>query len=196
MKFSVLVSSIALGAIAISACAHQQAPRVVEQVPACPAPQAAPVQETATNNPPPCPTCPSPKAPDCAAEVRNVLQQTVLHFDFDRAELTPLNRKFLEQLADALQACPVAHVVIAGNCDERGTEEYNLALGQRRAAAAKRYLQNLGVAGERIDTISYGLERPADDRHNEEAWAMNRRDEFSLKGVAITVREGDPEQTQ
>ena len=69
---------------------------------------------------------------------------------------------------------------VEGNCDERGTQEYNLALGQRRADAAKKFLMALGVAEHRIGTISYGEERPADPGHNERAWALNRRDEFKL----------------
>ncbi|MFP3929181.1 MAG: OmpA family protein, partial [Desulfobacteraceae bacterium] len=71
-------------------------------------------------------------------------------------------------------------VRIEGHCDERGTNEYNLALGERRANAAKKYLISLGVSEDRVRTISYGEERPADPRHNEEAWAKNRRDEFKL----------------
>ncbi len=68
---------------------------------------------------------------------------------------------------------------IEGNCDERGTVEYNLALGQKRADAAKAYLVNLGVDGKRLETVSYGKEKPVDPGHNEEAWAKNRRDHFT-----------------
>jgi len=72
-------------------------------------------------------------------------------------------------------------ITIEGQCDERGTEEYNIALGERRANSAKRYLINLGVSTDQLSTISYGEERPADPGHSEEAWAKNRRSEFLIK---------------
>ena len=71
-------------------------------------------------------------------------------------------------------------VTIEGHCDERGTNEYNLALGERRAASAKTFLMDLGIAGSRLNTISYGEERPVDPGHNEEAWAKNRRGHFTI----------------
>jgi peptidoglycan-associated lipoprotein len=123
-------------------------------------------------------------AVDCEKEVKNVLGETVLHFDFDKDVLTPMNRDYLDRLANTLKACPAARIVVEGNCDERGTEEYNIALGQRRASVAKEYLVALGTRASRIDAISYGFERPADPRHDEEAWAMNRRDEFAVQGEA------------
>jgi peptidoglycan-associated lipoprotein len=118
----------------------------------------------------------------------------VLNFDFDKAILTPLSQGRLRVLADVLQKYPSAHILIAGNCDERGTEEYNLVLGFQRANAAKMYLVALGIGAERIDTISYGFNQPVDERHNEQAWAMNRRDDFSLKPVgpgAVSTREDE-----
>ena len=80
--------------------------------------------------------------------------------------------------ASAFQKYSTYKLAIEGNCDERGTVEYNLALGQKRADEAAKYLADLGVAKERIKTISYGKERPLDPGHNEEAWAKNRRDHF------------------
>ncbi|HEY5764974.1 MAG TPA: OmpA family protein, partial [Candidatus Deferrimicrobiaceae bacterium] len=74
-----------------------------------------------------------------------------------------------------------AKIQIEGHCDERGTSEYNMALGERRASAASKYLQNLGIAGSRLSTISYGEERPLDPGHNEDAWAKNRRATFVLQ---------------
>ncbi|MEN6624337.1 MAG: OmpA family protein [Smithella sp.] len=75
----------------------------------------------------------------------------------------------------------VAGIVVEGNCDERGTAEYNMALGQKRAQEAKKYLVNLGVKGSAIKTVSYGKEKPVDPGHDEEAWAKNRRDHFVIK---------------
>ncbi len=107
-------------------------------------------------------------------------EKTMIHFDFDKAELRPEAREILKKKAEWLLKHPEFNVRIEGYCDERGTEEYNLALGQRRADAAKRYLIKLGVSPERITTVSYGEENPIDPRHCEEAWAKNRRDEFKL----------------
>jgi peptidoglycan-associated lipoprotein len=103
-----------------------------------------------------------------------------IYFDFDKSELKPEARAILTKKAEWLRKNPQFSVKIEGNCDERGTNEYNLALGERRANAAMKFLNALGVSANRISTISYGEERPADPRHNEEAWAKNRRDEFKL----------------
>ncbi len=104
----------------------------------------------------------------------------VIHFDFDKSELSDEARATLDSKLPILRANPTLRLRIEGNTDERGTEEYNLALGQRRAAAAKRYLVNQGIAESRIETISYGEERPAAQGHDESAWAQNRRDEFEV----------------
>jgi peptidoglycan-associated lipoprotein len=104
-----------------------------------------------------------------------------LHYEFDRYDLTTEARRLLEDLAQALKANPAFRVLIEGHADERGTTEYNLALGQRRAQAAKDYLVSLGVEADRIDTISYGEERPLDPGHDELAWALNRRAHFVVR---------------
>ncbi|MGZ3636013.1 MAG: peptidoglycan-associated lipoprotein Pal [Syntrophales bacterium] len=103
-----------------------------------------------------------------------------INFAFDRFDLRPEARKILDIHAKWLSAHPEFVVRIEGNCDERGTAEYNLALGQRRAASAMKYLVDLGVGQNRLSTISYGEERPLDPGHDEEAWAKNRRDHFSV----------------
>ncbi len=103
-----------------------------------------------------------------------------IYFDFDRSELKPESKAILTKKADWLQSHPQFSVRIEGNCDERGTNEYNLALGERRANAAWKYLNALGVSGSRLSTISYGEERPLDSRSNEKAWAENRNDGFKL----------------
>ncbi|HEY9079006.1 peptidoglycan-associated lipoprotein Pal [Magnetovibrio sp.] len=96
-------------------------------------------------------------------------------FGFDRYNLTPTARDTLQKQAAWLIANSNVNVVIEGHCDERGTREYNLALGERRASAAADYLMTLGVPATRISTISYGKERPEDPASNEIAWAKNRR---------------------
>jgi peptidoglycan-associated lipoprotein len=101
-----------------------------------------------------------------------------VHFDFDRSDLRPGDIALLQQKLDLLTAHAQLVVQIAGNCDERGSEEYNLALGERRASAAKRWLVAHGIAADRISVISYGEERPLDPGHDEAAWAKNRRDDF------------------
>ena len=104
-----------------------------------------------------------------------------IHFDFDSFIIKPQDIPYLEKLAEFLKEHPDYRITIEGHCDERGSEMYNLALGQRRANAVKKFLINLGISSERIDTISYGEERPLDPGHNEEAWAKNRRCHFEIK---------------
>lgn len=103
-----------------------------------------------------------------------------IYFDFDRSHLGPEALQTLAEHARTLKAYPRVKLMIEGHCDERGTVEYNLALGDRRAKAAKDYLTSLGIGPERISTISYGKERPAAYGQNEEAWAKNRRAEFKV----------------
>jgi peptidoglycan-associated lipoprotein len=98
-----------------------------------------------------------------------------IHFDFDKYDIRPGDAEILKENAALLSKYRTAKVQIEGHCDERGTIEYNLALGERRANSTKKYLISLGVSSDRISTISYGKERPLDPGHNEEAWAKNRR---------------------
>lgn len=101
-----------------------------------------------------------------------------VYFDFDKSDLTPAARETLRKNADALKKNSGAKVQVEGHADERGTAEYNLALGERRASAVRKYLADLGINPDNIFTLSYGEERPADPRHNDEAWAKNRRAHF------------------
>jgi peptidoglycan-associated lipoprotein len=101
-------------------------------------------------------------------------------FDYDKADLRGDARSVLQDNARILKEYPDAKVTLEGHCDERGTEEYNLALGQRRADAVKAYLGDLGVGVERLSTISYGEERPFAQGHDEAAWAQNRRVHFVI----------------
>ena len=104
-----------------------------------------------------------------------------IYFDFDKSDLKPEARVILDKKAAWLSNNPRYSIRIDGHCDERGTNEYNLALGERRAFAAKKYLIAKGISDRRIETLSYGEERPADQGHGEQSWAKNRRDEFKLK---------------
>ncbi|MBW1995641.1 MAG: peptidoglycan-associated lipoprotein Pal, partial [Deltaproteobacteria bacterium] len=113
------------------------------------------------------------------SEIR-AFESNPIYFEFDKSDLTPDARATLRKLADWLRENPRFDVHIEGHCDERGSSGYNLALGESRARAARRYLQMLGIEANRISIVSYGEERPVDSGHSEEAWAKNRRDEFKL----------------
>ena len=103
-----------------------------------------------------------------------------VYFDFDRATIKPSETGKIEEVAKYLQANPTHAVQIEGHCDERGTEQYNLSLGERRALSVREYLVTAGIQPDRIFTISYGESRPAEPGHNEAAWAKNRRGVFVL----------------
>ena len=103
-----------------------------------------------------------------------------IYFDFDSYVIRPDMMERMEYNAKVMQEHPDIKVEIQGNCDERGTNEYNLALGEKRAKAARDYLVNMGISPDRISIVSLGEEKPLDPRHNEEAWAKNRRDDFVI----------------
>lgn len=103
-----------------------------------------------------------------------------VHFDFDRYDIREQDAQILKENAAILLKYPDVKIQIEGHCDERGTAEYNLALGERRANSVKKYLISLGVPAERLSTISYGKEMPLDPGHNEEAWAKNRRAHLTI----------------
>ncbi|MCB2168817.1 MAG: peptidoglycan-associated lipoprotein Pal [Deltaproteobacteria bacterium] len=116
-----------------------------------------------------------------AEQAMNQFINEHIYFNFDSAALSAMAQATLKNKAAWLKANPSAMVVIEGNCDNRGTNEYNLALGERRALSAQAYLVDLGISASRISTISYGEERPLDNRNTEEAWAKNRNDQFKLR---------------
>ncbi len=118
------------------------------------------------------------KSTAAAAPAKEMYELTDVHFDFDKFSIRDDERETLKKHAEWLNKNKDVMVVIEGHCDERGTQEYNLALGERRASAAAKYLIDLGVSEKRIKTLSYGLERPLDKGHNEAAWARNRRAHF------------------
>jgi peptidoglycan-associated lipoprotein len=129
------------------------------------------------------PTAPRPDAPPAAAPGEAVKESPLqdVFFDFDRSLIRADARKALDENVRWLKANPSATIVIEGHCDERGTREYNLALGQRRARAARDYVVAAGIDAKRVKTISYGKERPFVLGHDESAWRWNRRAHFVLQ---------------
>ena len=146
-----------------------------------PPPPPPPVEQPVVTPPPP---------PDTTGQAARELQarmdadrariQTV-YFDYDKSDIRADQRDKVKTNADIFRTWTNWQVNIEGHCDERGTNEYNLALGERRATAAKQALVAEGIAGTRITTISYGEERPVDPGHDEAAWAHNRRAEYKVK---------------
>jgi peptidoglycan-associated lipoprotein len=114
-----------------------------------------------------------------ASELTSIF--TDINFDYDSFALNPQAKTILDRIAETLLSETALQLMIEGHCDDRGTNEYNLALGQRRAESAKKYLTQLGISSERIFTISYGEEKPLNPNQGEEAWAENRRDHFMIR---------------
>ncbi len=117
---------------------------------------------------------------EAAAEMDRFVSEAV-YFDFDSAALSEAAQMELGWKAEYMERNPDINIVIQGNCDDRGTVEYNLALGERRAQAAKIYLVDMGIDGTRIRAVSFGEENPVDPAQNEVAWAKNRRDDFVIE---------------
>jgi peptidoglycan-associated lipoprotein len=122
-----------------------------------------------------------PETPISRQPVQGMINdlQTV-HFDFDSSALTPEARRMLDQNAEFLLNHPEIKVLVEGHCDERGTEEYNLNLGQRRADAVREYLAAKGVPPRQLETLTFGESRPVDPGHDESAWSKNRRAQFMI----------------
>jgi peptidoglycan-associated lipoprotein len=190
-----LVVCAALVAVAFVGCAKR--PAMVQA--SAPAPTGAAVQAAPTPPPPPPPPAavapapaptppPPPPPPAAAAEARPAPRDFAavdalrpIHFDFDRYEIRPGDRRILDANARWLKEHGNQLVLIEGHCDERGTNEYNLGLGERRARAAMTYLVDQGVQAERITIVSYGEERPVCTDKTEKCWAQNRRSAFLVK---------------
>ena len=164
IKRLVVLATI-LCVVAIAGCGGKKA---VEPTPTDTQASAPPVEETNT---------PVETATSEPVEVSPISLSDVF-FDFDQFNLTAEAKGTLEANAREMKRVSDASVTIEGHCDERGTKAYNLALGDKRANAARDYLVSLGVTTSRITTISYGKERPFDDGHDESAWAKNRRGHF------------------
>lgn len=175
-------SLLAIGAFAFAAaCGGKKPPEAPAPEPAAAAPAPAPAAPAPA--PAPAPNDDAAEAARLAAERTRALTAdltAMIHFDYDKSDIQPGDRANLDRKAAILAANPSARIQIAGNCDERGSAEYNLALGNRRALAAKQYLVGKGVDGGRIETVSYGSERPVAQGQTEAAWAQNRNDQFAL----------------
>ncbi len=176
------VTSIA-AVLVLGACHKKVAP--------APAPAPAP-PSAAPAPPPPPPPAPAPTNTDAQmASARDAARASLtapIYFDLDTDALSDADRAALDAKVGILNASPGVKIRVAGHTDERGSDEYNLALGQRRAAAAKRYLTQHGVSDASIDVISYGEEHPAMDGHDEGAWSKNRRDEFEITAGADALK--------
>ncbi len=186
--------SLLVPVAALAACAHSQ--------PVAEAPPAAPLAATVAA----APARPSESPRSCSADAQCDSKQlcirsqcvpitaaleecgvTRVHFDFDRSELHPSELPKLQRMARCLDAERKVHVLVEGNADERGTVEYNLALGDRRANAVERYLEDLGVARAQLATVTYGKEMPLCTEHSETCWAENRRAALLPNGHPKTV---------
>jgi len=121
--------------------------------------------------------------PGSAEDFRVNVGDTV-HFDFDKYDILENDKTTLQRQATWLGKYPAVRVTVEGHCDERGTREFNIALGARRANAVKEYLVSLGVSSARVDTISYGKERPICSESSEDCWAQNRRGVTTITGGA------------
>lgn len=177
MKNSFKGLVVALGAVAVMAagCAKEEVvkkdePVVEQQTVVAPAP-------TPVEAPAPAPVVQE----EVAAKASEVVQLETVYFDFDKSDLRQDTRDILSKNAEALLRSADARIKIEGHCDERGSDEYNLALGDRRAKSVAQYLINLGVGADKISTISFGKEKPAVEGSNEAAWAKNRRAEFVVE---------------
>lgn len=179
MKRSFSTVLIILCTMTLIGCAHRQVAQAPEQPQTAPAPKAeAPKAEAPQAEA--VPKSSMPQAEEKVAEKELGTKVQDIHFDFDKSDIKPDAKPTLKGLAEMLSSSPATQVVIEGNCDERGTSEYNLALGDRRANAAKSYLVSLGIPSGRLKTISYGKEKPLCTESTEECWQRNRRDHFVL----------------
>ncbi len=173
MSRSPSIATLALAALlaaTLAAVGCSSSKRVSTTPPPPPAPE-----QTETESPPP----PPPPSSDEGTEVKMSLADAF--FDFDDASLRADAKTVLENNARYLESHGSSKAIVEGHCDERGSVEYNLALGERRAKAAKEFLVSYGIAAARLTTISYGKERPFDSGHDESSWSKNRRAHFVPK---------------
>jgi peptidoglycan-associated lipoprotein len=194
MKTLVQYTAPAMVAVAlivlVGACARRPfvpvaaAPEPVTRAAVTPAPPVAPAPApvaAAPTSPPPAPAPVVAPAPRPAPEFRANDNVKVIHFDFDKSDIRPEDAKILESNAAWMKVNPGQLLMVEGHSDDRGTVEYNLALGARRATATSNYLVAQGVKADRISVISYGMERPSCSVQNEGCWSQNRRSQFLVK---------------
>jgi peptidoglycan-associated lipoprotein len=170
----ILTLGLAVSMVGFTGCSKKQtqpAPKTtVQKPPAQTAPAPAPRQQT--------------RAQEQRQAVPTDLTFRTVYFDYDQSDIRTDQRSNIQSNAELMQRNGTVKILVEGHCDERGTDEYNIALGQRRADAAKQFLVEFGIDGSRINTVSYGESRPVDAGHSESAWAKNRRAEF----VTISTR--------
>jgi peptidoglycan-associated lipoprotein len=183
-----VLAGIVVASLALGACAPKKPP-VARPLP----PPPPPTTQEAPPPPPPAPVAerpvvtPQPIAEDpmtsrSVDELNRDSPMRVAYFGYDSAELSAEARAALDANAAILKKYPTWTVTVEGHCDERGTAEYNLALGERRAVAAQSYMVALGIPASRVKIVSYGKEFPFDPAHDEGAWAKNRRAHFVITG--------------
>jgi peptidoglycan-associated lipoprotein len=183
-----VVATVIVGLILVAGCAKRPVATVSQAPAPAPAPAApppAPAPAPAPAPPPPAVVAPTPPppAPRPAPPKEYQANEAVkpIYFDFDKATIRPGDAKILDANAAWLKSNPNYLLLIEGHCDERGTSDYNLALGDRRAKAASNHLVAQGINSDRITTVSYGEERPACTEKNEACWSKNRRSQFLVK---------------
>ncbi|MBM3776871.1 MAG: peptidoglycan-associated lipoprotein Pal [Acidimicrobiia bacterium] len=180
------LGALALVALAAAACGEKTPPVVEAPMPppAMDEPAPAPVVRERVEEPVPLPPPEPVAADDVGSRSLDDLNRNSplapVYFEYDSTDLNAAAQLAVRGNADVLRRYPTWTVTIEGHCDERGTAEYNLALGERRAAAARRYLESLGVAPDRLRIVSYGKEFPFDPGHDESAWQQNRRAHFVI----------------
>jgi peptidoglycan-associated lipoprotein len=178
MDHSHKVAVAMIGFMLTTGCGKKEvveAPEPVTQAPVATAPAATPA------------AMPTPAPTPTADDRYGTLEQRI-HFALDRADLDPEARATLEAKSEILQTSPNLTLRIAGHADERGSDEYNLALSKRRSAEAKKFLVSRGVDPSRVETVGYGEEQPLANGTDEAAWAMNRRDDFAVTGGKLSQR--------
>jgi peptidoglycan-associated lipoprotein len=180
-----VIAVVALVALGASGCAKKQVKteqaQIQPQQPAAP-PEAPAAPEAKEGEGKVAEAPPGPKEqPEPVESARAEKALRDVHYDYDSFVIRPEDAAILQGNADWMKANPQASVIIEGHCDDRGTVEYNLALGERRAEASKNYMVSLGITPDKIKTISYGKSKPLDPAENEEAWAKNRRAHFVVQ---------------
>ena len=180
-----ILATLIVGLLFVSACAKRPVATVPQAAPApapAPAPPPAPAP-VAPAPPPPVAAAPAPPPAPRPAPKEYMPNEALkpIHFDFDKSNIRPGDAKILDASAKWLTANPNQLLLIEGHTDERGTDQYNLALGDRRAKAAMNYLVAQGIKADRITTVSFGEERPLCREHNEACWSQNRRAMFLVK---------------
>ncbi len=174
--------------VAFTAC-HKKAPPVTQPTPSNDvAPPPPPPAATATTAPPPPPSTMDNGSADERMASRVASMSDRIHFEYNLADIMPDDQGKLDAKAALLKQFPELHIRITGNCDERGSDQYNIALGMRRATAAKDYLVRAGIDPSRIEVASLGREVPIDPAHTDAAWALNRRDEFAIIAGSQSLR--------